>query len=145
MSEKDWNGKPSIDKPWLKYYTDEQKNTPIPKMSVYDYLLECNRQYKGRVALNYFNRKITYEELFNNIDKVAVALTQKGVKKGNIITVQLLRIGNQFDRTQAGADNRYFGHAFDTLQFFFNNVFNYLTGFFTAARIRSKSKCRYRL
>lgn len=37
MSEKDWNGKPSIDKPWLKYYTDEQKNTPIPKMSVYDY------------------------------------------------------------------------------------------------------------
>ena len=92
MSEKDWNGKPSIDKPWLKYYTDEQKNTPIPKMSVYDYLLECNRQYKGRVALNYFNRKITYEELFNNIDKVAVALTQKGVKKGNIITVSLPNI-----------------------------------------------------
>ena len=92
MFEKNQVGKPSVDKPWLKYYTKEQKNTPIPKMSVYDYLLECNKQYKGRIALNYFNRKITYEELFNNIDKVAVALIQKGVKKGDIITVSLPNI-----------------------------------------------------
>ena len=28
MFEKNQVGKPSVDKPWLKYYTKEQKNTP---------------------------------------------------------------------------------------------------------------------
>ena len=59
--------------------------------------------------------------------------------------MQFLRVGDQFDRTQAGAYDRNLGYAFDTLQFFFDNVFNNLTGLLTAARIGRKSKCRYRL
>ena len=58
----------SINKPWLKYYSEENINIDIPKMTCYDYLYKCNSEYLNRVALNYFGRKITFDELFNNIE-----------------------------------------------------------------------------
>ena len=38
MKEKELTGYPSIDKPWLKYYTEEAINAPFPKMSKIDYI-----------------------------------------------------------------------------------------------------------
>lgn len=38
-------GYPSIDKSWLKYYTKEQVETPIPACSLYEYLYEKNKGY----------------------------------------------------------------------------------------------------
>lgn len=80
-------GYPSIDKPWLKYYKEETINVPFPDCSMYEYLYESNKNYLSNIALNYFGRKITYKEMFENIDKVAVALQANGVKKGDIISV----------------------------------------------------------
>lgn len=42
MEEKKLTGYPSIDKPWLKYYTEEQINAPLPHMTAYDYLRQQN-------------------------------------------------------------------------------------------------------
>lgn len=36
-------GYPSIDKPWLKYYSEEAINTPVPECSIYEYMLENNK------------------------------------------------------------------------------------------------------
>ena len=83
---------PSIDKPWLKYYDEQQINVPMPKMSCYDYLYSCNSKYGNQPALNYFGRKITFEELFNNIESTAKALKQAGVKENDIITISLPNI-----------------------------------------------------
>lgn len=33
------------------------------------------------IAINYFNNKISYKELFNNIEKYAKAFTAEGIKK----------------------------------------------------------------
>lgn len=85
-------GFPSIDKPWLKYYDEKSINTSMPKMSCYDYLYICNYKYLGRTALSYFGRKITFEELFRNIDDTAQALKAAGVKEGDIITISLPNI-----------------------------------------------------
>ncbi|MDO5568587.1 MAG: class I adenylate-forming enzyme family protein [bacterium] len=85
-------GKPSIDKPWLKYYTQEQKDTDMPKMSTYQYLYDCNKKYLGRTALNYFGKKITFQELFENIDKTARAFKAMGVKENDIVTISLPNI-----------------------------------------------------
>lgn len=85
-------GVPSIDKPWLKHYTEEQIKTTLPKTSCYDYLYSCNSKYQNRTALNYFGRKITFEELFANIESVAKALKQAGVKENDIITISLPNI-----------------------------------------------------
>lgn len=83
---------PSIDKPWLKYYDEESINTSIPKNSCYDYLYESNCKYLGRTALNYFGRKIAFEEMFANIESTAKALKTAGVKENDIITISLPNI-----------------------------------------------------
>lgn len=36
-------GYPSIDRPWLKYYSDEAINVEIPHMTAYDYICLCNK------------------------------------------------------------------------------------------------------
>lgn len=85
-------GYASIDKPWMKYYTKEQQETEMPQMTVYKYLYESNKKYLGRVALSYFGRKITFDELFRNIDSVAKALKTYGIKEGDIVTISLPNI-----------------------------------------------------
>lgn len=83
---------PSIDKPWLKYYDEESINTSMPKVSCYDYLYNSNYKYLGRTALTYFGRKITFEEMFANIESTAKALKAAGVKENDIITISLPNI-----------------------------------------------------
>lgn len=82
-------GYPSIDKPWLKYYSEEAINAPLPECSIYEYMLENNKDYPVDIAINYLGRKITYKELFENIDKTASAFLQAGVKEKEIVTVAL--------------------------------------------------------
>ena len=78
-------GYPSIDKPWLKYYSEEAINTPLFEGSVYDYLWHSNKSYLDRPALRYFGKRITFRELFENIDKAASAFLSVGVKKGDVV------------------------------------------------------------
>lgn len=82
-------GIPSIDKPWLKYYTENQMQRKMPAMRVYDYLYECNKGHLNNIALSYYGRKITFRELFENIDKTAKALIGLGVKPGDIVTISM--------------------------------------------------------
>ena len=85
-------GYASIDKPWLKYYTNDQISTDMPKKSVFSYLYEKNCKYMSRVALSYYGRKITFDELFSKIDETAKALIAMGVKENDIITISLPNI-----------------------------------------------------
>lgn len=85
-AEKKLTGYPSIDKPWLKYYTAEAINAPLPECTIYEYLWENNKDHLDDVALIYFGKKITYGELFDNIDKTARAFSAIGVKPGDIVT-----------------------------------------------------------
>lgn len=85
-------GKPSIDKPWLKYYSDEAIIRDLPELTCYQYLYDCNCLYLKRTALNYFGRKISFSELFLHIEETAKALRQNGLKEGDIITISLPNI-----------------------------------------------------
>lgn len=87
--EKKLTGFPSIDKPWLKYYSDEAINAPLPECSIYEYLLENNQAYPRDVAILYLGRKITFGELFRQIDRTAAAFCAIGVKPKDIVTVAL--------------------------------------------------------
>lgn len=79
--------KPSVCKPWLKYYSDDDISAEMPACSLYDYLYENNRDNLDGIALNYFDREITYRELFENIQKTAQAYAAQGVKDGDIVLV----------------------------------------------------------
>lgn len=90
MEEKNLTGYPSIDKPWLKYYTEEAINAKLPECTIYEYLWENNKDNLDDVALNYFDTRITYRELFESIDQAAKAFVNIGVKQGDIVTFAAL-------------------------------------------------------
>jgi long-chain acyl-CoA synthetase len=52
-------------------------------------MYENNKNYPKDIAINYMGRKITYGELFENIDKTAAAFLKAGVKEKEIVTVAL--------------------------------------------------------
>ena len=83
-------GYPSIDRPWTKYYSEEEKNVKIPDGSMFDYLYERNAQYPNDIAIEYYGKEITYKELFDQIDQCCRNLTALGIKKGDIVAVQAL-------------------------------------------------------
>ena len=80
-------GYPSIDKPWLKYYSNEAINTPVPSCTAYEFIWENNIDHLSNTAINYFGRTITYQELFDNIEHSASAFTAIGVKAGSIVVM----------------------------------------------------------
>ena len=58
-----------------------------PNMRKYNYMLENNKDYMNYTALTFGDRKISYEELHDSIDKYAKMLYNKGIRQGDIIGV----------------------------------------------------------
>lgn len=92
MIKKELSGYPSIDKPWLKYYDTALTEEDIPECSAFQMLYENNKKYLTDTALLYFNRKITYQELFSKIRNAAAKLKSIGIQEGDIITFQTLNM-----------------------------------------------------
>lgn len=80
-------GYPSIDKPWLKYYSEEALSKEPFCGSVYNHIYESNKNHPNDIALVYFGRKIQYRELFSEIEKVQAAFVKSGVKKGDNVVL----------------------------------------------------------
>ena len=80
-------GYPTIDKPWLKYYSQEAIESAPFKGTVFQNIYLSNKLYKDEIALIYFGKKITYKELFCNIERSAKAFSAIGVKKNDIVAV----------------------------------------------------------
>lgn len=85
--EKKLTGYPSIDKPWMKYYPPGCDKVPMPQRTIYEMLLEGNRNHSADIALNYYGRKFTYGQLLDSIDATARSYTALGVKKGDVVVV----------------------------------------------------------
>lgn len=81
-------GYPTKDKPWLKFYTEEDILTDIDESSnIYEYMYKCNKDNLERVAINYYGHIFTYRELIDNINKVATKFRALGVKKNDVISI----------------------------------------------------------
>lgn len=80
-------GYPSVDRPWLKYYSDEAIRAELPRMTAYEYIYHCNKERLNETAINYFGNLITYAELFQKIDRCARQFSKLGIKKGNIVSI----------------------------------------------------------
>ena len=90
--EQKLTGYPSIDKPWLKYYSEEAIKKQLKPDTIYGHLWKSNKDYLDDVALVYFERKITYRKFFELIEQCKNSLTALGIKKGDIVTIQTLAI-----------------------------------------------------
>ena len=85
-------GYPSVDKPWLKFYSEKSRNYKIPGCSIYEYMTQCSNEYGDCVALEYFGQTVTYNQMQKNIEKVAKALKSFGIKERDIVSVCLPNI-----------------------------------------------------
>lgn len=86
MENKNITGYPSIDRPWLKYYSEESLNIIIPKMSAYEYIRKCNENNMNSYAINFYGHRFKYYEMFKMIEKTKKALISLGIRKGDIVT-----------------------------------------------------------
>lgn len=84
-------GYPSIDRPWKEFYTKEKLESPAPQEKIFNAIYETNIRFPNDVALSYYGKSISYGQLFENIDLVANALWAQGVRKGDIVTMMLLK------------------------------------------------------
>lgn len=84
------SGYPSIDKPWLRYYSEKSRDTIIPECSIYEFIWRNNKDFPNDIALIFFDRKITYGQLFREIDRTAAAFLNLGIKKGDIVVIMAL-------------------------------------------------------
>ena len=79
--------KKTLEAPWLEYYSREERKIKFTTKSIYDYMVDSVGNDKDYIALNYFENRIPYYDLLDNIDKCARALREYGVKEGDIVTI----------------------------------------------------------
>lgn len=78
------------DKPWLANYAPsvqskvEYSNTSIPK-----FLELSANKYPGKTALNFQGYKVSFAKLLDMVDRFATFLDEKGVKKGDSVSILL--------------------------------------------------------
>ena len=80
-------GYPSIDKPWMKYYQKETILTDVPECTIYQNLFNHNKDHLNEIALMYFGKKITYAQLFAEVENAAKAFAAQGVKCGDNVAL----------------------------------------------------------
>ena len=62
-------GFPSVNKPWLKYYSEEAIQEKLPECTMYDLIYQENQSNLSHTALNYFGKKISYKLFFATVYK----------------------------------------------------------------------------
>ena len=90
--EKTITGYPSIDKPWLKYYSEEYLKLPLPQTSIYEYMKEKTAGLETLTAITYYGKQVSFGELHAHIETVAKVLKGYGVKKKDRILFLLPNI-----------------------------------------------------
>lgn len=84
--------KPSVEKPWLKFFSEEAREASMPRNTIYRHLRECSEGGLGDTALNYFGKKISYGKLLDEVDRAAGAFAAAGIKKGDIVAAATVTI-----------------------------------------------------
>ena len=90
MNRENLTGYPSIDKPWLKYYSEEARNAKVPECSMYQYIVDKNRNNEEQTAIRYYGRKVSYGQLFQKIRETARAFKEWGIGEGDTVTLMSL-------------------------------------------------------
>ena len=104
-------GYPHIDRPWMKYYDGLYIPSEEPNVGMVDLLKERNKWRKSKVAVEYYGKKITYDELWDRANNASRVLTSLGVKQGDIILSMVPNIPEErdiwFGASQIGAITDY--------------------------------------
>ncbi len=88
MAEDDY-----LSKPWLKHYdADAPKTIDYPKIPIHETLNKTVKDFPDKPALFWGKRAITFKELGEYSDRLANALAEMGVKKGDRVALIMLNV-----------------------------------------------------
>lgn len=79
-------GKPSIDRPWMKYYPESISKLQVPELPLNEYL-KANCPGMDMVAMHYYGRDVSWERFFMKVDMVAKSMAAMGIKEGDQVPV----------------------------------------------------------
>ena len=84
-------GYASIDKQWLKYYSEEQikSNHKTNQMSIAQAFQSCIDDYGNIPVLQYMGKTIKIKKMLQYGDRVASFLLRESIKPGEIVSVCL--------------------------------------------------------
>lgn len=89
-------GYPSVEKPWLKFYSEKQIDFNLPKENMYEYMLRCTAKDPSKYVLNYFGNRVSYNEFISKIGIVSNSLLSYGIKRGDVVTLCILGIPENY-------------------------------------------------
>ena len=97
-----------LSKPWLTYYPEGVlQEINAPEISVQQLFDKMAEKYSKKVALIFYGKKISYQELEEATNRFAAALADLGVKKGDTVALYLLNcpqyVISYFAALKAGA------------------------------------------
>lgn len=95
FNSKGLTGKASIDKPWLQYYPKELQNIEVPKITLESFLKMKNPD-ENRYAIEYYGKKYTWKEFWQEVEIAAKALTVLGFAEGDRIPVFLQAVPSHY-------------------------------------------------
>lgn len=81
-------GKPSVDRPWMKYYPEPLRKIQIPQCTVKEYL-KRNCPGEDVAAMEFYGTEISWKTVFEQSEAVARSLRALGFKEGDQIPVFL--------------------------------------------------------
>jgi len=78
-------------KPWLKSYEDVYTKSlePYPEIPVFKFSDDSAEKYPEQRACTYYDREISYKEFKDHRDRLATALFDLGIKKGDMVATVL--------------------------------------------------------
>ncbi len=81
---------PYAAKPWLSHYDEDvPKSIDYPEMNITEFLDNSAKEFGGRTAIWFLKNKISYKKLKDLTDRLATALVDLGVKKGDVVAIMI--------------------------------------------------------
>jgi long-chain acyl-CoA synthetase len=79
------------EKPWLKFYPEGlAPDVDIPDISIVQAFDDAVAKWKDKTAMAFYGKKMNYTDLKNEVDRLATALCDLGVKKGDKVALYML-------------------------------------------------------
>lgn len=80
----------TMQRPWLRFYDEDVPRTlTYDLITIPDFLRSSARRFPHHEALVFLGRRITYAQLHRAVERMACALYQLGVRKGDRVAILL--------------------------------------------------------
>lgn len=112
-------GYPHIDKPWMQFYDEKKTNEKEPNVNLTKYLKDKTKGNNSLIESEYYGKKKTYKDFWNNVDNASKAFTGLGVKQNDRIMYMVPNIPSSGElwlgATQIGAVSDFIDPRPDTM------------------------------